>query len=117
MRDLYLAATPADAATLLDKAIVGCSVDDVAEVRALGKTLGSWRAEILAHHDTDASNGPTKGLNLCLKNVKRCGHGFRTFENFRLRVLLHAGGITWPERPRPRPASDPALPTQTRRAA
>ena len=59
-------------------------------MRSLGKTLASWRTEILAHHDTGASNGPTEGLNLCVKKVKRCGHGFRSFENYRLRVLLHA---------------------------
>ena len=59
VRDVYLADTPADAATLLDKAIVACSTDEVAEVRSLGTTLASWRTEILAHHDTGASNGPT----------------------------------------------------------
>ncbi len=32
--------------------------------------------------------------------VKRCGHGYRSFDNYRLRVLLHAGGIRWPERAR-----------------
>src|SRR5215213_2851811 len=101
VRDVYLAATPADAATLLDKAIAGCSSDEVVEVRSLGHTVASWRTEILAHHDTGASNGPTEGLNLCVKKVKRCGHGFRSFEHYRLRVLLHAGGITWPTRPRP----------------
>jgi transposase len=101
VRDVYLADTPADAATLLDKAIVGCATDEVAEVRSLGHTLASWRTEILAHHDTGASNGPTEGLNLCVKKVKRCGHGFRSFEHYRLRVLLHAGGIAWPERPTP----------------
>ena len=101
VRDVYLADTPTDAATLLDKAIVGCTADDVAEIRSLGKTLKSWRTEILAHHHTGASNGPTEGLNLCVKKVKRCGHGFRSFEHYRLRVLLHTGGITWPERPRP----------------
>jgi len=101
VRDVYLADTAADAATLLDKAIAGCAADEVAEVRSLGKTLKSWRTEILAHHDTGASNGPTEGLNLCVKKVKRAGHGFRSFEHYRLRVLLHAGGITWPERPRP----------------
>ncbi len=58
-----------------------------------------WHSEILAYHDTGASNGPTEGLNLCVKKVKRCGHGFRTFEHYRLRVLLHAGGVTWPSRP------------------
>jgi hypothetical protein len=31
---------------------------------------------------------------------KRCGHGFRTFEQYRLRVPLHAGGVSWPSRPR-----------------
>ena len=101
VRDVYLADTVTDAATLLDKAIAGCATDDVAEVRSLGKTLASWRSEILAHHDTGASNGPTEGLNLCVKKVKRCGHGFRTFEHYRLRVLLHAGGVTWPTRPKP----------------
>ncbi len=101
VRDVYLADTPTDAATLLDKAIIGCASDEVAEIRSLGNTLSSWRSEILAHHDTGASNGPTEGLNLCVKKIKRCGHGFRSFDNYRLRVLLHAGGITWPQRPKP----------------
>ena len=101
VRDVYLADDPADAAVLLDKAIIGCAADEVPEIRSLGHTLKSWRTEILAHHETGAINGPTEGLNLCVKKVKRCGHGFRSFDNYRLRVLLHAGGITWPERPRP----------------
>ena len=48
---------------------------------------------------TGASNGPTEGLNLLVKKVKRCGHGFTNFEHYRLRVLLPAGGVTWPTRP------------------
>jgi transposase len=101
VRDVYLADNLADAEVLLNKAIAGCLDDEVEEIRSLGKTLKSWRSEILAHHDTGASNGPTEGLNLCVKKVKRCGHGFRNFENYRLRVLLHAGGVTWPDRPTP----------------
>ena len=101
VRDIYLTDNRADAGVLIDKAIAGCADDEVPEIRSLGKTLASWRSEILAHHDTGASNGPTEGLNLCVKKVKRCGHGFRSFENYRLRVLLHAGGVTWPSRPRP----------------
>jgi transposase len=101
VRDIYLAHTWRDARTLLDKTIVGCLADDVAEIVSLGNTLRSWRPEILAHHTTGASNGPTEGLNLCVKKVKRCGHGFRSFEHYRLRVLLHAGGVTWPARPQP----------------
>ena len=87
VRDVYLAGSYDDAATLLDKAIVGCLADEVAEIRSLGKTLQSWRTEILARHSTGASNGPTEGLNLCVKKVKRCGHGFLRFDNYRLRVL------------------------------
>jgi transposase len=101
VRDVYLTDDPAEAAVLLDKTIAGCASDEVDEIRSLGKTLKSWRTEILAHHDTGASNGPTEGLNLCVKKVKRAGHGFRCFDHYRLRVLLHAGGVTWPERPRP----------------
>jgi transposase len=50
------------------------------------------------HRGIERSHG---GLNLCVKRVKRCGHGFKRFEHYRLRVLLHAGGVTWPSRPRP----------------
>lgn len=101
VRDIYLADSWADARTLLDKTITGCLADDVPEIVSLGKTLKRWRPEILAHHATGASNGPTEGLNLCVKKVKRCGHGFRSFEHYRLRVLLHTGGVTWPSRPQP----------------
>ena len=99
VRDVYLAESPAEAAVLLDKATVACAADDVEEIRSLGRTLAAWRTEILAHHHTGASNGPTEGLNLLVKKVKRCGHGFSNFEHYRLRVLLHAGGVTWPSRP------------------
>ena len=101
VRDIYLADTWREARLLLDKTIAGCLADDVPEIVSLGNTLKSWRTEILAHHTTGASNGPTEGLNLCVKKVKRCGHGFRSFEHYRLRVLLHAGGVTWPTRPQP----------------
>jgi transposase len=101
VRDVYLTDDPDEAALLLDKAIVGCGEDDVEEIRSLGRTLAAWRTEILEHHNTGASNGPTEGLNLCVKKVKRCGHGFRRFQHYRLRVLLHAGGVTWPHRPTP----------------
>lgn len=54
-----------------------------------------------ARHTTDRRRALPISTNLCVKKVKRCGHGFRSFENYRLRVLLHAGGVTWPSRPRP----------------
>ena len=77
VRDVYLAGNYADAAVLLDKAIVGCLDDEVTEIQSLRATLASWRTENLARHTTGASNGPTEGLNLCVKKVKHSGHGFR----------------------------------------
>ena len=102
VRDIYLTDNPQDAAFLLDKTIEGCRTDWVPEIQALGRTLSRWRAEILAHHITGASNGPTEGLNLLIKKVKRAGHGFTNFTNYRLRILLHTGGVNWPAtRPAP----------------
>jgi transposase len=102
VRDIYLTNTRADAEVVLDKAIEACRTDWVDEIRSLGRTLSRWRTEILNHHVTGASNGPTEGLNLLVKKVKRAGHGFRCFTNYRLRILLHAGGCDWPStRPSP----------------
>ena len=101
VRDIYLTDDPNQAEVLLDKAITGCLEDKVPEIRSLGRTLKRWRNEILNHHLTGASNGPTEGLNLCVKKVKRCGHGFKSFENYRVRVLLYTGGVSWPKRPSP----------------
>ena len=95
VRDIYLADDLAEAELLIDKAIEGCRLDAVGEVRSLGLTLARWRSQILARHTTGASNGPTEGLNLLVKKVKRAGHGFRSFANYRLRILLHAGGVDW----------------------
>jgi transposase len=96
VRDVYLTADPGEAAVLLDKAIIACRADDVPEIASLGRTLAHWREEILNHHRTGASNGPTEGTNFCAKQVKRAGRGFSNFNSYRLRVLLYAGGVAWP---------------------
>jgi hypothetical protein len=68
---------------------------EVAELTRLARTVGTWEAEILAWHTTDGcSNGPTEAVNLLIKKVKRVGHGFRNFANYRLRLLLHCG-VRW----------------------
>jgi transposase len=64
----------------------------VAELSRLARTVRAWEAEILAWHATGGcSNGPTEAINLLIKKVKRVGHGFRNFANYRLRLLLHCG--------------------------
>ncbi len=101
VRDVFSTTDPVEAALLLDKTIAGCQADSVAEICSLGETLHRWRTEILNRHTTGASNGPTEGLNLLVKEVKRCGRGFENFEHYRLRVLLRAGKPTWPNKPTP----------------
>jgi transposase len=95
VRDVYLTDKTNLATVLLGRTIRACLADDVPEVQALGRTLRKWWTEILNHHRTGASNGPTEGLNLCIKKVKRAGHGYHCFDHYRLRVLLHAGGCNW----------------------
>jgi len=101
VRSIYLEGDPAAAGVLLDHAIAACADDDVPEIRTMGRTLSHWREEILNHHRTGASNGPTEGMNFCAKQVKRAGRGFAAFDHYRLRMLLNAGGVTWPTTIRP----------------
>lgn len=93
VRDVYLTDDPELAADRLDDAIGWCNAAESGpELRRLVKTLRRWRAEILAHHTTGASNGPVEAVNLLIKQVKRSGRGFRNLDNYRLRILL-AGGM------------------------
>lgn len=68
---------------------------EIPELLRLARTLDTWRRELLAYFDTGGvSNGPTEAINALIKKVKRVGHGFRNFENYRLRLLLHCG-VDW----------------------
>lgn len=92
IRDVYLTEDDQLAAERLDDAIAWCAAAESGpELRRLLKTLRRWHGEILAHHRTGASNGPVEAANLLIKQVKRSGRGFRSFTNYRLRILL-AGG-------------------------
>jgi transposase len=67
----------------------------VPELSRLARTVRAWEAEILAFHATGGcSNGPTEAVDLLVKKVKRVGHGFRNFANYRLRLLLYCG-VSW----------------------
>jgi transposase len=75
--------------------LVHCAHTDIPELHRLARTIDSWREELLAYFDTaGVSNGPTEAMNLLIKKIKRVGHGFRNFQNYRLRLLLHCG-VTW----------------------
>jgi transposase len=96
LRDLYtLYGQPELAGRWIDGLIKDCRDARAPEVRGVARTLKRWRDQILAWHTTGASNGPTEGLNSIIKKVKRVGAGFRSFANYRLRILLAVGGCNW----------------------
>jgi len=61
----------------------------------MARTLVQWREAILAWHTTGYTNGPVEGLNSLIKKLKRVATGFRSFNNYRLRILLAVGGCNW----------------------
>lgn len=91
VRDIYLTDDRDEAEAALDRAIAWCEDEDSPrELHRLAKTLKRWRAAILAHHATGASNGRVEAANLTIKQVKRTGRGYRNIANYRLRILLAA---------------------------
>jgi transposase len=67
----------------------------VPEVARLARTLRTWQPQLLACFGEERiSNGPTEAVNLLIEKVRRVGHGYRKFDNYRLRLLLHCG-VAW----------------------
>jgi transposase len=95
LRLIYRAHTRENAERRLHRWLVHCADSEVPELHRLARTIDSWREELLAYFDTAGiSNGPTEAMNLLIKKTKRTGHGFRNFDNYRLRLLLHCG-VDW----------------------
>lgn len=57
------------------------------EVQTLRRTLMKWREEILNYFLTGLTNARTEGFNNKAKVVKRRGYGYKSFRNYRLKVL------------------------------
>jgi transposase len=57
------------------------------EIKTLRRTLMKWREEILNYFRTGLTNARTEGFNNKAKVVKRRGYGYKSFRNYRLKVL------------------------------
>ena len=57
------------------------------EIKTLRKTLMKWRQEILAYFFTGLTNGRTEGYNNLAKLIQRRAFGYKSFQNYRLRLL------------------------------
>ena len=85
----YQQPDPHDMTTLID-ALKDAPIPEVAR---LGRTLRSWKREILAYWSTDRSNtGTTEAINNVIETTRRLARGFRNYDNYRLRILASASG-------------------------
>lgn len=67
------------------------SFSHLKEIQTLRKTLLKWREEILNYFSTRLTNARTEGFNNKAKVVKRRAYGYKSFENYRLKVLTACG--------------------------
>jgi transposase len=94
VRAVYHAPTPAAGRALAEQLTDMLPSCPVPEIARLGKTLRRWKAAFLAYFDTHgASNGGTEAMNGLIELHRRIARGFRNRDNYRLRMLLIAGGL------------------------
>ena len=60
---------------------------ELKEIKRLRKTLVKWRQEILNYFRTGVTNARTEGFNNIAKLLQRTAFGFKSFKNYRLKVL------------------------------
>ena len=57
-------------------------------LKTLGKTLFSWKEEVVRMFRFSRNTGITEGFHRKMKLIQRRAYGFRNFENYRLRVRV-----------------------------
>lgn len=93
LRSVYHQDRAADGRLIAEQILDGFHTCPIPEIARLGRTLRNWRQQFLAYFDTGGvSNGGTEAINLIIEKTRRLAHGFRNFNNYRLRILLAAGG-------------------------
>jgi len=93
LRSMFHAAAPSAGRAIAERVLDSFHRCPIPEIARLGRTLRSWRVEVLAYFDTGGiSNGGTEAINLIIEKTRRLAHGFRNFGNYRIRILLAADG-------------------------
>ena len=94
VRDVFHQATPAQGRRLAAHLIERLPTCPIPEIARLGRTLRKWKDAFLAYFDTGgASNGPTEAINGIIELGRRTARGYRNPTNYKLRMLLIAGGL------------------------
>ena len=101
LRSAYTAKNPNQGRKIAEQVIASFPSCPIPEVARLGRTLRSWKQQVLAYFASKGvSNGGTEAINLLIEKTRRLAHGFRNFTNYRLRIMLVADGSR-PYRKRP----------------
>lgn len=88
LRHWYRTCTAEDAFPRLDRLLQRWLTSGVPELQKLAITLRYWQTEVCNYAFFRISNSITEGLNNKIKVIKRQAYGFRSFKNFRRRILL-----------------------------
>ena len=76
----------------LAKKSLGLLLDTLAcskfkELKSLRRTLMDWRDEILNYFESRITNARTEGYNNVCKQLQKRAYGYKSFKNYRLKVL------------------------------
>lgn len=94
LRRLGQVGTARGARRRLDNIIAEAAASQRPELRRLATTLTEWREPICARYDHGRiTNAVVEAINTLIKKLKRTGHGYRNFANYRLRLLTTCGKI------------------------
>jgi transposase len=87
LHQIYRTRGAQKAAVALTKFIGELKQSTLEELKRLGRTLKSWSAQVLLYFEHRYTNAITECLNNRGKLVQKRGYGFKSFKNYRLRVL------------------------------
>ena len=95
LRAAYRAKDTRHGRALAEKVLATFHTCPIPEIARLGRTLRRWRQAFLAYFTTGrANNGGTEAVNGLIELHRRLARGYRNRDNYRLRMLLAAGGLT-----------------------
>jgi hypothetical protein len=94
LREVYVTTSDRRARRCVERFYEHCRAAQLLELDRLGATVRRREHELRGWHRMGLSNRLTDAMNLLIKKIKRVGHGLRSFENYRLRLLLPCG-VEW----------------------
>jgi transposase len=87
LHQIYRTRGTEKASVALDKLIGQLKESKIEDLKRLGRTLKNWAKQVLLYFEHRYTNAITECLNNRGKLVQKRGYGFKSFKNYRLRVL------------------------------